>query len=83
MSSFDYLAPAELFFGKACVSARASPMKYRRFATSAEAIKYAVESLEPWGLLSAAMIVGAVRYEGAEIRALYDGKNYPLTRIVD
>lgn len=45
-------------------------MKYRRFPTSAEAIKYAVEALETVGLLSAALVVGYVRFEGAEIRAL-------------
>jgi len=55
-------------------------MRYRRFLTSAEAIKYAVEALETVGLLSAALIVGEDRFEGAEIRALYDRKRFPLSR---
>lgn len=55
-------------------------MRYRRFPTSAEAIKYAVEALETVGLLSAALIVGEDRFEGAEIRALYDRKRFPLSR---
>ncbi len=58
-------------------------MKYRRFPNSAEAIKYAVEALETVGLLSAALVVGDVRFEGAEIRALYDGKRFPLRRSGD
>ena len=71
MSRFDYTAPAELFVG---------PMSYRRFPTSAEAIKYAVETLENVALLSAALVVGEDRFEGVEIRALYEGKLFPLSR---
>jgi hypothetical protein len=55
-------------------------MTYRRFPTSAEAIKYAVETLQPNSLASAALVVGEDRYEGAQIRELYDGKQYPFTR---
>ena len=47
---------------------------------SAEAIKYAVESLKTPALLSAAYVVGEDRYEGPEIRALYEGKRFPLSR---
>jgi hypothetical protein len=39
MSSFDYNAPAELFLSK---PAKGSRTKYRRFATAAEALRYAV-----------------------------------------
>jgi len=42
MSSFDYGAPAELFLSK---PAKGSRTKYRRFATAAEALRYAVEDL--------------------------------------
>jgi hypothetical protein len=42
MSSFDYSAPAELFLFK---PAKGSRTKYRRFATAAEALPYAVEDL--------------------------------------
>jgi hypothetical protein len=81
MGNFDYTAPAELFVGRRRGSARGSPMWYMRFLTTAEAIKYAVESLETAVLLSAALIVGEDRYDGAQIRELYDGNGYPLTRI--
>jgi hypothetical protein len=80
MSQFDYLAPAELFVGKGRTSARGSPMRYLRFPTSAEAIKYAVESLEPSALLGAAMVVGEDRFEGADIRVLYEEDHFPLSR---
>ena len=39
MSSFDYSAPAELFLSKPAKVAD----QYRRFATAAEALRYAVE----------------------------------------
>ena len=42
MSSFDYSAPAELFLAK---PPKGSRTKYRRFATAAEALRYAVEDL--------------------------------------
>ena len=42
MSSFDYNAPAELFLAKPIKGSRT---KYRRFATAAEALRYAVEDL--------------------------------------
>ena len=42
MSSFDYSAPAELFLAK---PAKGGREKYRRFATAAEALRYAVEDL--------------------------------------
>ena len=42
MPPFDYSAPAELFLAKPMKGSRT---KYRRFATAAEAIRYAVEDL--------------------------------------
>ena len=42
MSSFDYRAPAELFLAKPM---KGSPIKHWRFATAAEALRYAVEDL--------------------------------------
>ena len=42
MPSFNYSAPAELFLSKRVGNTRT---KYRRFATAAEAIRYAVEDL--------------------------------------
>ena len=42
MSSFDYSAPAELFLSKPAKGCRT---KYRRFATAAEALRFAVDEL--------------------------------------
>jgi hypothetical protein len=42
MSFFDYSAPAELFLAK---PAKGRRERYRRFATAAEALRYAVEDL--------------------------------------
>jgi len=41
---FDYGIPAELFMGKRKGGPR-QPLRYRRFATAAEAIRFAVEEL--------------------------------------
>jgi hypothetical protein len=80
MGDFDYAAPAELFVARKTGSRRGSPMRYIRFPTSAEAIKYAVESLGIAALLSASLVVGDDRYDGPQIRDLYDGNGYPLNR---
>jgi len=42
--TFDYTASAELFMPKRKGGAR-PPLSYRRFATAAEAIRFAVEEL--------------------------------------
>ena len=80
MADFDYSSPAELFIGKGRGSSGGSHMTYRRFPTSAEAIKYAVEALKADLLASAALVGGEARYNGAQIRELYDGKRYPFNR---
>lgn len=80
MADFDYTSPAELFIGKGRGSSGGSHMTYRRFPTSAEAIKYAVWTLKANSLASAALVVGEDRYSGAQIRDLYDGTKYPFSR---
>jgi hypothetical protein len=55
---FDYKTPAELFLSKRTGRGRT---KYRRFATAAEAIRYAVEDLPALRSLGAWMQVGDER----------------------
>jgi Arc/MetJ-type ribon-helix-helix transcriptional regulator len=75
--SFDYNAPAELFLAKRTKSRRA---KYRRFATAAEAIRYAVEDLPSLRALGAWLEVGDERFNSNEIQRLYEASDYPLRK---
>jgi hypothetical protein len=75
--SFDYSAPAELFLSRRTKSRRE---KYRRFATAAEAIRYAVEELPALRSLGAFLQVGDERFNSDEIQRLYDNGDYPLRK---
>ena len=66
--AFDYNSPAELY-----LSMPRRHTGYRRFATAAEAIHYAVEELSTGRCLSAWMLVGDERFN-----RLYDDDDYPL-----
>lgn len=78
---FDYTAVAELF---------PTPDRNRRFKrrsgcsrcfdTAAEAIRYAMEDLEPALLEDSFMEVGESLYNGVGIRNLYARETYPLER---
>jgi hypothetical protein len=77
--TFDFGLPAELFMAKRKGGAR-QRLGYRRFATAAEAIRFAIEdfpavrSLDPW------MRVGNERFSGEDIYRLYEREDYPLRR---
>jgi hypothetical protein len=77
MSSFDYSAPAELFLFK---PAKGSRTKYRRFATAAEALRYAVEDLRTPKAFGAHLEVGDERFDSSEIQRLYEADDYPLRK---
>jgi molybdate transport system regulatory protein len=68
---FDYSSPAELYLSRR----RGRHTDYRRFATAAEAIRYAVEELRTRRSLSAWMQVGDEMFNKSEINRLY----YPLS----
>ena len=53
-------------------------LRYRRFATAAEAIRFAVEELVR--ALGAWMQVGDQRFDGDDIQRLYDSDDFPLQR---
>jgi hypothetical protein len=75
--SFDYSAPAELFLSK---PAKGSRTKYRRFATAAEAVRYAVEDLRAPKDFGAYLEVGDERFDSREIQRLYEAGDYPLRK---
>src|SRR5438128_9864114 len=75
---FDYGIPAELFMPKRKGGPR--QLRYRRFATAAEAIRFAVEELPAVRTLGAWMQVGDQRFDGDDIQRLYESNDYPLQR---
>ena len=77
--TFDYGIPAELFMSKPKGGAR-QPLRYRRFTTAAEAIRFAVEELPAVRALGAWMQVGDQRFDGDDIQRLYESNDYPLQR---
>ena len=74
--AFDYSSPAELYLSKR----GRRHTEYRRFATAAEAIGYAVEELRALRSLTASMQVGDERFNKNEIQQLYDDDDYPLRK---
>ena len=77
MSSFAYRAPAELFLAKPMKGSRT---KYWRFATAAEALRYAVEHLRTPKAFGAWLEVGDERFNSSEIQRLYEANDYPLRK---
>jgi hypothetical protein len=76
---FDYAAPAEVFMPKRKRGAR-QLLSYRRFATAAEAIRFAIEDFPAIRTLGAWMKVGEERFNGDDIRRLYESASYPRRR---
>ena len=69
-------SPAELHLSRR----RGRHTDYRRFATAAEAIHYAVVELRTRRSRSAWMQVGDERFNEDEINRLYDDGDYPLRK---
>jgi hypothetical protein len=76
---FNYETPAELFMAKRKGGSR-QPLGYRRFASAAEAIRFAIEELPSVRTLGAWMQVGDDRFDVDDIQRLYDSDDYPLKR---
>ena len=75
--SFDYSVPAELFLAKQMKGRRT---RYRRFATAAEGLRYAVEDLRAPKAYGAWLQVGDERFNSSEIQRLYEAADYPLRK---
>jgi hypothetical protein len=86
MPTFGYATQAELFdYGAEAELFATSPRKYRGqpsdtsdLRVPADAIRF--EDLPLQLLLGTYLEVGELRYEGREIRRLYESADYPLTR---
>ncbi len=78
MAEFDYTAGAGLFHQLRM--GRSAPMSFRRFATSAEAIKFAVEELTPVMFHGAILETEDDRFGSTQIRLLYENAAFPLER---
>jgi len=79
IDGFDFRDTAELY---TCVTRRGGrqAMVYRRFDTSAKAIRYSMEELSASRLSGTVLEVDGARYRHTEIRKLYDSSAYPLPR---
>lgn len=78
-AKFDFAEPAELY-GASSRSGWTSGVKYRRFNTAAEAIRYVVEELSRAGQRTCVLEVNENRFNHIDIRSLYDSSTYPLPR---
>jgi hypothetical protein len=56
------------------------PIGYGRFARAADAIRFAIEELPLELLLAAELKVAEERFNGDDIRRLYESAEYPLAR---
>lgn len=77
--AFDYSEPAELYGGNTWTGGP-SAIKYRRFDTAAQAIRYAMEVLTGPSSRACVMEVDEDRFNHLEIRQLYESSDYPLPR---
>jgi hypothetical protein len=88
MAAFDYSAVAELFpsrsemalFPAGARKLGRGPDGYRRFARSADAIRFAIEELAAGLLPDACLEVDAEIFDRDGIVRLYESNEYPLAR---
>lgn len=78
-SRFDYTAPAEVFVASGRPLKRGH-LTYRSFASSALALKFAMEEVPERLRGGVVMEVSEERFDHRAIRHLYDEPAYPLVR---
>ena len=76
---FDYAAMAELYPARSCKRSLGH-VTYKRFEVAAEALRFAMEELPSQYLLGTYLEVEEERFDGHQIRSLYESKSYPLSR---
>jgi hypothetical protein len=79
VADFDYGAPAGIF-ARSPARGRHSPVRYQRFGTAAEAIRYAVEQVPPELFPGISIEIDEDTLDHNAIRRLYEDAAYPLTR---
>jgi hypothetical protein len=77
-NGFDYNAQAELFPGRSKRSG--GRVKYKRFDTVADALRFVFEEMPASAMLGACLVVDDTRFGLQELRALYESAAYPLSR---
>ena len=77
---FDYSTEAELFSATKQKLQRSS-VAYKRFARAADAIRFAIK-MPSRLLIGTYLEVDEERYQGKDIRRLYESVDYPLARRV-
>jgi hypothetical protein len=78
VTQFNYSAPAELFPGKN----KLRQLRYRRFSSAAEAVRYVIEDLPKDQVNASTLEVNEQRFNGAQIRELYNASAFPLDRAI-
>lgn len=78
MTGFDYSAHAELYLGKRF--RKSGAVRYHRFDTAAEALRFLVEDMPAEVMRGAVLEVDEERFEADRIGALYNDRAYPLAR---
>lgn len=79
MNMFDYTAEAELFPARARGMKRLA-VSYKKFTTAADAVRYAIEELDPALLMGAILEVDEQRFDSNDIKILYADERYPFKR---
>lgn len=79
-AKFDFSEPAELFGGGSWAG-RPTSISYRRFETTAEAVRFAMEELDDKARRPCVLEANEQRFNHAEICKLYDRPDYPLERL--
>ncbi|WP_037377281.1 hypothetical protein [Sinorhizobium americanum] len=78
MATFDYSAGAGLYPCKTV--RRTSRLRYKRFESAAEALRFAIEDMPVAMLRGSVLEIDEVRYDGQQMRRLYEADAYPLPR---
>lgn len=78
MATFDYSAGAGLYPCKTV--RRTSRLRYKRFESAAEALRFAIEEMPVSMLRGSVLEVEEDRYDGQQMRRLYEAEAYPLQR---